>query len=432
MVAGDAAKVDPLQQADALALLGQSLKAASADKALRAHFETAKLAEAAPWLGSAAQTVTAVLLDDVQAALEKLQLAGRKVEATQLPSVEDEQGFRKAALPVVGQLAQLAGSGEAATKTLRDLRLRLRALAATTFGEEGGVASLLQSWEQKHGHDALSAPGWEQASCQVVAGASFQVAAVAGLCALRSEQVEAKESKALKNLADVTATLQDRWESLGAGTCLKKAGASLLQACQATLEAASAKPPKQSRKAKPVTSAPGDRGDQAAVVVATGPVGGADQAGTAQAKQDMKTCAGEGLGDDPSAKAEKKSKKEKKAEKAENGEKKKDKKKKDKGKDGKDKESKKAEKKEKAKKDGKESADKGKSKKEKKTKGEEDEKADSPSKRPLKEVLEKTKALAAKAKAKAKGQAKGKATDEDLPEPKAKAKGRGRGRGRGR
>lgn len=327
VVAGDAAKVDPLQQADALALLGQSLKAASADKALRAHFETAKLAEAAPWLGSAAQTVTAVLLDDVQAALEKLQLAGRKVEATQLPSVEDEQGFRKAALPVVGQLAQLAGSGEAATKTLRDLRLRLRALAATTFGEEGGVASLLQSWEQKHGHDALSAPGWEQASCQVVAGASFQVAAVAGLCALRSEQVEAKESKALKNLADVTATLQDRWESLGAGTCLKKAGASLLQACQATLEAASAKPPKQSRKAKPVTSAPGDRGDQAAVVVATGPVGGADQAGTAQAKQDMKTCAGEGLGDDPSAKAEKKSKKEKKAEKAENGEKKKDKKK---------------------------------------------------------------------------------------------------------
>ena len=425
VVAADATKGDPLQQAEALVLVAQGLDAACRDTALGEHLKKSTLMEATPWLSNASKQLTVLFLEDLKGAQEQLVVAQRKVEAMKLPLVNEEEAFRKAGVQAVSQLAQLAAGGEKAKKKLRDCRQAFKALGGVSFGKAGGPASELQAWEKRHGHSPLSAPEAERASCQVVASASFQVSAVAALCSVRSEQVEAKESKALKNLADVTATLKDRWEALQDGP-LKQAGSSLLQTCQDTLQASNFKAPKQSKKGNGEQAPEKPNKTAAAPGLVAAEKGGQGKGERADAGTEPAEAESQKVSKEEKKKKDKSDKKKEKKEAKKEKASKKEKKEKSQDKQGK-----------KAKQE--KTKDESEPKKDKKKKGEDEGVlAESPSKRRLKEVHEKASA-AVKAKAKAKAKAAAKALAQE-PEPieaaltgsrrLAGTGGRGRGRGR--
>ena len=290
-------------------------------KDLEDDLDKSCIPKAIPFLTEVARKTCDQILKEFGEAEAKRNQGNKKLET--MPSLSNEDAYRTKGLKSVKALAACARAMGEAQKTVEECRQALASLNIANFGGED------PPWATKFRQDPLLATEAEQASVQGASIASFHVAAVAALCTLRSDQVANKEGKALKNSADVAATLRSRWESLENGG-LKKESESLLQECE---DAASFSKGSRRTKADKDTKA-----KESAQPSATGH--GQDQAAAVEQQKERQASESKDMA--PKEEKDEKDKKDKKAKK-EGKEKKEKKEKKDK-KDKKEKKHKKEEK----------------------------------------------------------------------------------------
>ncbi|CAK9103619.1 Uncharacterized protein SCF082_LOCUS48398, partial [Durusdinium trenchii] len=221
----------------ALELTSKHLQSVSADKTCQDDLSKSGLLRAGPWLSEVTRKAMSSVLDLFQSANRSRQLGTDKLRVVKMPDLTDADAYCKVGLRAVGQLAQLTRELEADIKKMHDVRSAMTQLKSTKFCPKEGppAVSVIDAWSKQSGSDPLQPSGFENTSNEAVKMYSFHVAAVASVCLLRSEQLQAEtpDKKSMKDLANLSATLKLKLDGLPEDCkALKKSGASLLAECE--------------------------------------------------------------------------------------------------------------------------------------------------------------------------------------------------------
>ena len=221
----------------ALELTSKHLQSVSADKTCQDDLSKSGLLRAGPWLSEVTRKATSSVLDLFQSANRSRQLGTDKLRVVKMPDLTDADAYCKVGLRAVGQLAQLTRELEADIKKMHDVRSAMTQLKSTKFCPKEGppAVSVIDAWSKQSGSDPLQPSDFENTSNEAVKMYSFHVAAVASVCLLGSEQLQAEtpDKKSMKDLANLSATLKLKLDGLPEDCkALKKSGASLLAECE--------------------------------------------------------------------------------------------------------------------------------------------------------------------------------------------------------
>lgn len=206
--------------AEALVRTGGALQTAVRQKELSEALEKAGLAKVRPWLDGVAKKAAEELLKPLEVTDKRRHLTTEKLMASKLPSVKEEAAYRQVGVRCVGQLAQQTGQLEQDLKQLQSLRGSIARLKLFGFSSDmrPAAAQVFEDFEAKSGRGLglTSASESEIASDKAMRMYGFHVAAVAAMCLVRSDALSGPkpDPKALKNLADITASLKEKYDAL--------------------------------------------------------------------------------------------------------------------------------------------------------------------------------------------------------------------------